>query len=100
MGRKLVDQEVPVNNEFFFWDDKYFDSELGFDSTSILDEKQAKPQCVIKCWMEDWEVEAVAKHDAVAEAKQLCKYGGLQFYDIDEKKMCHLSSDELVWLGK
>jgi len=37
---------------------------------------------------------------AVAEAKLLCKYGGLWFYDIDEKKMCHLSTDELVWLGK
>jgi len=38
--------------------------------------------------MEDWVVEAVAKWDAVAEAKLLCKYGCLQFYNIDEKKMC------------
>jgi len=46
--------------------------------------------------MEDWEVDAVAKHDAVAEAKLHHKYGGLQFYDIDEEKMCCHSSDELV----
>ena len=30
----------------------------------------------------------------------LRKYGGLQFYDIDENKMGRISSDTLVWLGK
>jgi len=100
MGSKKSQEDN--DGEFFVWDDTDFDAELGFDSESFLAEKKnLKPKRVIKCWIEeDWEVDAVASKNAVAQAKILHKYGGLQFYDIDEKKMCRIASDELVWLGK
>jgi len=44
-------------------------------------------------------VEAVARKDPVAEAKLLQKYGGLEFYDIDNNLGCLICDDELVWLG-
>jgi len=85
----------------FFWDDDDFDSELDFNSASYEKEqkKKSKSKHVVKCWMEDWEVEAVAKKDPVAEAKLLQKYGGLEFYDIDNNLGCLICDDELVWLG-
>ena len=83
----------------FFWDDDDFDSELDFNSASYKKEQKKKSKHVVKCWMEDWEVEAVAKKDPVAEAKLLQKYGGLEFYDIDNNLGCLICDNELVWLG-
>jgi len=40
---------------------------------------------LIKCWIEDWVVDAVASINVVAQAKIFCKYGGLQFNEIDKK---------------
>lgn len=37
---------------------------------------------------EEWEEECIRKHDVISEAKLLQKYGGLQWWDPDELKVC------------
>ncbi len=88
------------DHELTFWDDKDFNEELGFDEF-LREKAEEQRKCrIVKCYMEDWEVDAVAsKNNPVAETMLLKKYGGLQFYDIDTKKNCYLSNTELVWLG-
>jgi len=99
--KKFSKKAIEDDDEFFIWDDTDFDAELGFDSEEFLNKKNsAKPKKVIRCWMEDWELEAVGTRNAVSQTMILRKYGGLQFYDIDENKMGRISSDTLVWLGK
>jgi len=47
----MVDKEETGATEYFFHYEG-FDSELGFDATTYLDNKKVKTQHVFKCWME------------------------------------------------
>ncbi len=58
---RSTDKEKTAETDFFLWDNEDVGTEVGFDASSCLEDKKAKPRCVIKCWMEDWGVEAVAK---------------------------------------
>jgi hypothetical protein len=86
--------------DFFFWDDEDFDNELDFNSDTYEKEQTTKPNRLVNCWMEDWEIQLVAKKDAVAERKLLQKYGGLEFYDIDNNVMCSICNKDMIWRRK
>jgi len=91
--------DVDSKYNVFFWDDADFDRELDFDSTAIST-KSKKASRIIKCWMEPWEVDDVAKNDPISKARLLKKYGGLEWFDIDSNKMYLLDKDQLIWGGR
>lgn len=75
--------------KFNFWDDDDFDKELGFDMEDFMEkcEQKEKPQCIVHCYMEDWEAAAIKdQKNIVGQTKLLKKYGGLQFFDPDTEK--------------
>ena len=82
--------------KFIFWDDKDFDNE--FDLLSGKNHLSDVIARILRCYVESWEEAAILKKDPVSEAKLLRKYGGLQFYDIDTKKMFFISDSKLHWM--
>jgi len=86
--------------KFNFWDDDDFDKELGFDMEDFMEkcEQKEKPQCIVHCYMEDWEAAAIKdQKNIVGQTKLLKKYGGLQFFDPDTEKMVTVDDKKLHW---
>jgi len=61
-----------TEDHFMFWDDGNFDDALGFDDEAQIKLKKGLMQ-TMNCFVEEWEVEAKLKQDAVSEAKILKK---------------------------
>jgi hypothetical protein len=78
-----------------FWDDDDFLEE--FDMLTETGEEETPRRRVVKCFLEDWEAAAVFKKDPISVTRLLKKYGGLQFYDIDTKKMFYTDAKKLNW---
>jgi hypothetical protein len=85
-----------TGHTYKFWDEDDFLKE--FDMLTVeVDEVTPQHERVVKCFLEDWETKAVFKKDPISEARLLKKYGGLQFYDIDTKKMFYTDAKKLNW---
>jgi hypothetical protein len=51
-----------------------------------------------KAWFEDWEEEWVTTKSAVAEARLLAKYGGIDFFDVDTNSLMLICKTEMEWV--
>jgi hypothetical protein len=90
--------EENTGRPYKFWDEDDFLKE--FDMLTVAGNEETTRQRVVKCFLEDWEATAVYKKDPILEAQLLKKYGGLQFYDIDTKKMFYTDAKKLNWTRK
>jgi len=63
--------------------------------TLELKKPAAKRQ--FKAWIEDWEKEAIVKHDDVCMVRLTNKYGNLKFWDPDSERMCRIHDEQLKW---
>jgi hypothetical protein len=78
-----------------FWTEEDMDREFDlFEEGNLPEPKKVR---IFRSWEEDWEPEAVKKRDPVNEAKLLQKYGGLQWYDFDNKKTFYSNENEIRW---
>jgi len=61
--------------KFNFWDDDDFDKELGFDMEDFMEkcEQKEKPQCIVHCYMEDWETAAIKDQKNIVGQTKLLK---------------------------
>jgi hypothetical protein len=72
-----------TSKPYKFWMEEDMDKEFDiFDEEKLSEPKKVR---IFTSWEEDWEQEAVKKRDPVNEAKLLQKYGGLQWYNFDNK---------------
>lgn len=94
LQRKIAD-EKHNGGPYAFWDENDFDAEFDLLAGGT---KKKKADRVFKCYMEDWEADAVLKKDPVSEARLLKKYGGLQFYDVDTEKNFYIDGKKLHWV--
>ena len=77
-----------------------FDLQLenfGVDTTPL---KEPATHRIFRAWLEDWEQEAIQKDCCVAEAKLLCKYKDLAFYDPDDKVVRTVHPKNLTYVKK
>jgi hypothetical protein len=81
------DDVVVVNQGYSIFDDDMIDK-----YTNI------KQMRVFKSWEEEWEINVVYNKSPVGEAKLLDKYGGLSWYDWDNKQMVHSDKNDLKWI--
>jgi hypothetical protein len=86
---------------FTFWEEADFDKAFEFNMESLVQDKvTTKPMRILKCFMEEWEVESVGDKSPVMETKLLRKYGGLEFIDIDSDKLFRIDNKNMAWHGK
>ena len=83
------------------WGDEDEQFDLGLTKFGMyifaLKETQSAPKRTFKCWLEDWEVEAIKTPGAVAKTKLREKYQGLVFEWIDEPVTIFTIHDDMRW---
>lgn len=91
MMKTRLEEDRPIK----YMTEEDFDRE--FDMLDDDANKKKKGTRFFRMFKEDWEEKAYRKQDPVSQAALLAKYGGLQWYDIDQKCI-HFSDDkELDW---
>jgi hypothetical protein len=79
------------------WSEDDFNSNLDMLAPDVTDGLEPKLQ-TFKAWFEDWEEEWVTTKSAVAEARLLAKYGGIDFFDVDTNSLMLICKTEMEWV--
>ena len=75
------------------------DADLNDDFDLFLSgvKPAAEQTKTFRCYLEEWEHHAIFAKDPPSVAKLLCKYGGMIFYDIDQRVHLEVVKEALHW---
>ena len=99
-GREAM-EKLDFQGKGALWGDEDERFDLGLTKFGVdicaLQEVPSAHRRVFRCWLEDWEKEAIKTPGAVAKTKLLEKQRGLVFEWIDEPVTIFTSSDDMKW---
>ena len=91
---RAIDPHDPQSNTAM-WDDDDLDEK--FDCFLEGNQTGAEQKRTFRCWYEEWEQSSRFANNPANEAKLLVKYGGIVFYDLDQKTDYKVLKEKLHW---
>jgi len=59
-----------------------------------------KPSCIIKCWMEPWDIEDLVKNDPASKERLLEIFSQFEWFDFSSNKMSYSDTNQAIWGGQ